>query len=270
MKKLIFLVLIIIAINSSTVKAQVYESKWQASQIIIDGNTSDWKTLPGYFNGETRILYETRNDSNNLYLIVEIPDQQMQVKAMRAGLKVTFNIKIKPKIKAQIVFPVIAKDQENFQQGERPDFEVTKQNYMLLKDYAAVEGFNQTKGNVAPLIADQKKLSFASDWNDKNDLCYEIRIPFNDLFPENYTYQDRSQTEIGIGISLLALPRPAMGADDYGSDNDMSQSGQTPYGNQMGSPHGNMNQAGNGMGVMFNEVGFHFKIKPSDKEKLKE
>ena len=53
---------------SSVSFAQSSISKWQAQPIVIDGDRADWVNIPRFFDSQSNVQYEFRNDAQNLFL----------------------------------------------------------------------------------------------------------------------------------------------------------------------------------------------------------
>jgi hypothetical protein len=71
MTKKIFLTCLLSAGLSTGIYAQISVAKWQPNPVIIDGNPNEWGTNPRFFNAESNVLYEFRNDAQNLYIILK-------------------------------------------------------------------------------------------------------------------------------------------------------------------------------------------------------
>ena len=102
MKKLIFVILGIV--SSIMVFSQEVRSRWTDTPLKIDGDNSDWIKNPKYWDSDSKVLYEARNDSENLYLIFAMTDKISQMKFMQAGFQIYIKVKSKPKLKASIDF----------------------------------------------------------------------------------------------------------------------------------------------------------------------
>lgn len=261
------LILVLFLVLSNTfVKSQVYDLKWQPQPYQIDGDKSDWNDRPRYYDGETGILYEVRNDSVNLYLVFEIPNQQTQMKAMNAGFQVNIKVKSKPKVKAQISFPII-NNQEVAVMPEKSMFENAKNNYLLLNDYAQIDGFVVSSGNISKNKS-KSKFIYATGWDNKNTMLYEIQIPFSELFVEKTTLKAISKTDIKFDVKVLAMKRPAgSGMPNQSSMNSGGGKGQGRGGGKSGGGRGQhsggMNSQGNSsqMSAKFNEQTFNFTVR---------
>ena len=73
--------------------------------VIADGDPHDWTTPLKHYDINTRLFFDFKNDSNNLYLCFQTNDIATQTKLLRAGMKITLSSKINGKHKATIGFP---------------------------------------------------------------------------------------------------------------------------------------------------------------------
>ena len=98
-----FMILSLVGCNSK--KEQLCTSTWQDVPIVIDGQNNDWGGTLRYSDTASRLRYDVRNDSDNLYLIVETDDNSMQMKLMHTGIKVSMGLKSVPAATGVITLP---------------------------------------------------------------------------------------------------------------------------------------------------------------------
>ncbi|HJV76940.1 MAG TPA: hypothetical protein VJ602_01060 [Paludibacter sp.] len=211
--------------------AQVSSSKWQAQSIVIDGNGEDWGTLPRFFNAESNVKYEFRNDAQNLYIILKAADRATQMQLAQAGFSVKLKVKTSPPTKVGITFlaskmgmmPPMQNTQEKLQEksATNPEF--------MPKDTATVEGFLFAKGKVSSESNDEKGICFARSKSPRELVTYEIRIPLREIYGNNYALETISKTPVQLQVSI----------------NEMSQKNMKKMRGRMG---GGMHGGGRGMG----------------------
>jgi len=90
---------------SSISLAQSSLSKWQAQPIVIDGDRADWGSIPRFFDAQSNVQYEFRNDDKNLFLIVRTIDRAAQMQMLRGGFSLKLKIKTKIPTRCSITFP---------------------------------------------------------------------------------------------------------------------------------------------------------------------
>ena len=232
MKKRLFQLFLVSSLSLfSTLCAQISTAKWQVQPIVIDGDGSDWGMLPRFFNTESNIKYEFRNDGINLYFILKAADMTTQIQLYRAGFSVKFKLKNSTPSKAEITFkPNKLNDNQPMNIHEvRTDKLVDKsisRPEFIPKDTVILDGFLFTNGI---LSSDNKEnICFARNNSRREFATYEIQIPLRELFGSNYTLEKIAQTQIQLQVSI----------------NDLSQ-------NEMRKMHGRMGgeMHGNGRGM---------------------
>jgi hypothetical protein len=111
MKQPFLLSLVILSLVSCNCKKeQLCTSTWQNTAIVIDGQNNDWGGTLRYSDTTARLRYDVRNDSENLYLIVETDDNSMWMKLMHTGLKISMGLKSDPKATATITLPALRRN----------------------------------------------------------------------------------------------------------------------------------------------------------------
>lgn len=106
MKQVFLLSLMILTLMScNSKKEQLCTSTWQDEAIVIDGQNNDWGGTLRYSDTTAKLSYDVRNDSENLYLIVETNDNSMRMKLAHTGLKVSVGLKSDPTATAAITLP---------------------------------------------------------------------------------------------------------------------------------------------------------------------
>lgn len=235
MKRLIQLTILAILSVYTGVFAQVSSSKWQTQPIILDGNGSDWGTLPRFFNTESNVKYEFRNDAQNIYIILKAADRAIQMQLLRAGFNVKLKVKTSPPIKVGITFMAskiaIAPIGQN-NQDKLVDKSFTNPE-LVNKDTAFVDGFQYAKGKIFSENKDEKSICFARSQSNRELATYEIGIPLREIYGNDYKLDNISITPIQLQVSI----------------NDLSQNEMKKMKGRMGGGHGGgMHGGGRGMG----------------------
>lgn len=214
--------------------SQVSSSKWQSQPIVIDGDGSDWGTLPRFFNAESNVKYEFRNDSQNLYIILKAADRATQMQLVMAGFNIKLKIKTSPPSKLSIAFPALKK-------GEMPsltnmDGRTNKlaeksetQPEFTPKDTVILDGFQFSHGKIVSENKDEKSICFASNKGNRDQTSYEIRIPLREIFGNDFQLENISTLPIQLQVVI----------------NELSQKESK---NRRGKMSGGMHGGGRGMG----------------------
>ncbi len=256
MKKKISMVIIGILSLLSPIMAQPSLSKWQAQPIKIDGDAADWQSLPRFFNSESAVQYEFRNDAQNLYLIIKSTDQATQLQLAQAGFTIHLKEKTQPPTKFSITFP--ARKSEtwmNFHNNpeEKPELLNDKYNTppdIIPRDSAILAGFMYTKGMIYSDKNDSNAFSFAQSKNNRKQTIFEIQIPLREIFGNNFNLIQVSKMAFQLQViindlSLNSMQNKHGKMGERGMQNGMRRNGQ--MGGMNGGEMRERNDQGSGM-----------------------
>ncbi len=245
MKRIIQLVALGVICFSMATFAQS-SSKWQNSPIIIDGDASDWETMPRFFNSDANVQYEIRNDARNLYVILKSTNKATQMQLLQAGFSVKFKLKNQSATKCDITFP--APKMGNFPAMERPN--ENKDRLMakdarperMMRDSATLDGFMYTNGIITEDNRDTEGICFAKSKGNRDQIVFEIQIPLREFFGNEFSLADITQTPLQLQVNINELSKGSM--NGKGGNMSGGMHGGMGGGN-MGGGHGG---PGGGMG----------------------
>lgn len=216
-------------------------SAWAKTNITIDGNAQEWNPPLKHYDSNSRLFFDFKNDSNNLYLCFQSTDEMNHIKITRAGMKIILESKINGKHKGTISFPLTLKQDSAAASSERemrtdPAFSFQKMHTAFLSGDTLMEvkGFTNKNGLIPSY--DTSGIHAAINWDQKNTLTYEIAIPLKELLGNNYDIKDVSKN-ISLNVIINAMKRPARSESSNG-ENEASGGG------------GGMSEGRNGMGGM--------------------
>ena len=117
MYKKVFIVLFIgvIFLNSACSPKAMYQTTWQNTPVVADGNPSEWRIPLRFYDSDTKLNYTLSNDDEKIYLCVRIVDELSQAKIMRNGLNIWFDTLAKKNKQCGILFPVPDKGGDEYQ-----------------------------------------------------------------------------------------------------------------------------------------------------------
>ncbi|MBN2519106.1 MAG: hypothetical protein JXB17_01260 [Bacteroidales bacterium] len=225
--------------------------RWQSEKITVDGYNSEWGSTLQYYDAETKLLYDMRNDSTNLYMTFETPDKMMQMKLMQVGFKISFKIKTKPKIVASIVFPKLPENafkKEDIQTSNRPNSSFIKEKFLIYNDPATIEGFLYSFGSIFKENPNEDEILFSINWDNSDVMIYELKIPLREFYGDDFKFSEITQNDISLQAEIEALEETDMsGGMPRGDMKSSSPGGRMPpsggmHGGSMGGPPGGMNQ----------------------------
>jgi len=228
MKRLIQLTLLTVLSLFTGVMAQISSSKWEAQSIVIDGDGSDWGTIPRFFNVDSNVKYEFRNDSQNLYIILKAADRTTQMQLLAAGFNIKLKVKTSPPLKVGISFPALNKGEipsiisNQEARSEKLTYKSTSNSDILPKDTAILEGFQFSKGKIESECKDEKSICFARSKSNRELATYEIRIPLREIFGNEYTMENVSITPIQLQVNINDLSQNAIKKMRTGQGRGMS------------------------------------------------
>ncbi len=250
-------ILIALALLSTALFSQTdITLKWQSANIKIDGNITDWVSRPPFFDNTTKLSFDIRNDSTNLYLVFQLPDPKTQFKMARAGMSLVFETKIKPKRKAGIYFsPFITEKlgQRPKTEGDKKGPSIIRQKYMLSPPDVMASGFAFSNDDISS-NKDKTKVTYCADWDSLNCMTIEFLIPLRELFGDKYDFSKITEQEISLTLQENAIEKPTpTGQDDAGAGGNhgagergfQNNNGGGGYGQQGGSGE-RMNPSGTG------------------------
>jgi len=210
MKKIQLTVLAILCFWGSPF-SQESKAIWQLQPIQIDGKISDWITKPRFFNAESNVQYEFRNDAQNLYLILKTTERATQMQLMRAGFTIRVKINTKPPTKCSITFPEMKKGKMPpmwNKQGKESDILVEKSSMnpdQMLKDTVFLQGFRISQGAITSDNKNENTICFARNKGEMEQTIYELCIPLREFFGDNFVLENISTFPIQLQVLINAF-----------------------------------------------------------------
>src|SRR4051812_31694016 len=64
---------------------------WQATPIIIDGDSKDWPSPYPNYDSKAMIAYASSNDAQNLYITMQTGDELALMKILKQGMTVSID-----------------------------------------------------------------------------------------------------------------------------------------------------------------------------------
>lgn len=184
-----------------------------------DGNTSEWPLSKFETDISTDISYAIDNDSENLYLALNIPNEGIQMKLEKTGMNLFIDLKGKRKEGRGISFPIkdeaiaaMHKDNkpattvfEDIQGLDKPDKAMDKKTahsvVALRLNYMSVFGFDGVENHDQGLKM-PGSINIAFAWDSLNVLHIEYIIPLKML--DNNT-ASLKQKEVSIGWKINGI-----------------------------------------------------------------
>jgi len=248
MKKVITFFAICLVAQIVSAQDDISQSKWFSIPVMADGVVSEWNQPLNLYDAGSKIFFQMANDSNNLYLCFQVQDIEEQMRIISSGMNVGLQIKAKKKIKASIKFPL--KDDETLdiinqepRMSKKPDIKEIRGRVKLTKTLMEIEGFATPDGTIS--IKERGKINVGIDLDAKNVMCYEVSIPFNELYGEGFL-RDNLKEVVTLKINIDAPKRPTIngGEPPTAHDGGGGAGGNPPSGGMR--PGGGMRSGGMG------------------------
>jgi hypothetical protein len=191
----------------SSLHAQESISKWQGQPIIIDGNLSDWESIPRFFDSESNVQYEFRNDAQNLYLTVRTSDQATQIQLRQAGFSVHLKLKSKPPTKFGITFTTPKKrgmppmDRNPEDKRDKLVDKFSSKPEVAAIDSAILDGFLLSESIITSENKDPKGICFAKSKASRDQFVVEFQIPLKEMYGNDFSLSNL----IGIPIQFQMI-----------------------------------------------------------------
>jgi len=220
---------------------EVSTAKWQSVPLSIDGNSSDWGSNIRFFNSDSRIQYEFRNDDKNLFLIIKSTDQAMQRQMAMAGIKLKLKIKTDPKMTTTMDFSKhkagmlasgnsgqrrmrgqrnhqIQTIQDDGQNQTNSLDEMAMKPEFMRKDSMFIEGFLFAKNAIVSdnitsntIIFSKNKRNLKDPKTSNNGSVYEICIPLREFFGDNYSMEKISTIPFQLQVQVNGTTQSSSG-----------------------------------------------------------
>ena len=238
---------------SSISLAQSSLSKWQAQPIVIDGDRSDWVSIPRFFDAQSNVHYEFRNDDKNLYLIVRTIDRAAQMQMLRGGFSLKLKIKTKIPTRCSITFPAqkMGMPPQQFNnRGDESQLLVEKtapKPGPMPKDSMVLDGFKFSNGIISSENKDENKICFARNKETREQLVYELRIPLCEIYGTDYVFENVASIPIQLQITINELSQNSGKQDKGGKGMRGRGEGQRGGGMRGGMQGGGGMLGGGGM-----------------------
>ncbi len=228
---------------------KIATNKWIGSNFKPDGKTSEW-TLPlPQPQQYTAIQCDIANDSNNLYVVVRIPDKGLQRNIMTHGITIWIDTLLKNREKIGLGYPLplteekIQKIAFEAQINGSLDDRVLDNAYANICQELELIGFVEETVRVSNLAS--KDLKTATAFDELGAMVCEYKIPFTHIWES--PFKQGKKISIGVKVNppeLRAEDDP--GLFDNNNQNPITSNNQmNPLGGLPGQQSNNQRLARN-------------------------
>jgi hypothetical protein len=252
-KRIVLLALCIIIASVGSAQKYVLNSAWRDSIIVIDGNPTDWEQPFPYFDSKAKLQYSVVNDAQYVYISIKTNDPKAQMKIMRAGMDITFDVTGKKKEVSTIHYPLKSNpklditqnpDELDQQTVEKPDIRKMQLEWSMSTRDIHTQGFKGIPTVVTEADSGKYGIRAAINWDRGDAMTFEIRVPFSAFFKEALTAADTLKP-ITVTIKANAMDLPLIPTTAANSNTDVTGSAMGNGMNNAGMNNGMPNTMGN-------------------------
>ncbi len=164
--------------NASTSSGES-EEKYYSRHLtpVIDGKMNEWgETL--MFDNSTKCIYSIANDDVALYIAIKAADRTQQMKIVQGGMEIWIDYTAKKKKSTGIKFPLGGGRMAMPAGGSnRQDPKEMRQQMKLNMQTMELVGFKEDL-NGSHNVYSTIQVKPAIEWDDKDNMVYELAIPF--------------------------------------------------------------------------------------------
>jgi len=222
--------------------------------VTVDGNDTEWGSL-NFYDDQTQLNFAIADDTDNIYLCFSANSQPVQMKFMRAGMKITLSTKGKSKHEASILYPLQQTKLVEFKDsavnknnppepGERPVFnkETFRQNFIAHHTSMQVSGFANSNGEIP---VKDSAIHVAVNWDTASNMVYEVSIAKKEFFGAGYSAKDLL-SDITLNVELNGLSHAETGDAKDGNTPSHSNGAHSGMHGGGGGTHGGAGFNGGG------------------------
>ncbi|NVO09246.1 MAG: hypothetical protein HXX16_04715 [Bacteroidales bacterium] len=202
----------------SIAQSDITISEWTVKPKIVNGNIaeSESRILYNLYDSNTNMFFRIANDSNNIYLSFKITDKFEQLKILKSGMVVNLSSKGTKKIKTSISYPLPNNNEDPSTEIEpqlmrKQDVNKLRNEFKFKKSFLKLKGFATENGFIS---VDPNSFVFVGiDWNDKQEMYYDIIIPFTEYFGDNFVEKDLMSV-LNLKVEVNEMNRPNLAGNN--------------------------------------------------------
>ncbi len=178
MKKLFLL--FFIPFISPVFGQETFTAGYRADTILVDGKADEWSVPFRFSDYTSRIVYNIKNDEQNLYFCFKTDNRMTVMKMLRLGFDINIDTTGKKKKDWHLQFPMRNapehKSEEARSEMRGSDFRQMQLHMKSEVNALLVEGFVGLPNQVLPL-ANTNDIKAAVDFDKENAFIVELAIP---------------------------------------------------------------------------------------------
>jgi hypothetical protein len=256
----------------SSCSHKIYDAlDWQGSKVTTDGKLREWSDPLRFFDEKSKISYTIANDRQNLFLCMEISDNDTKMKIIHGGMEFRIDTSDKKSFPIAFIFPtaneiVMVKNNRTESPPESTSKGKTNryphvQKMLNHAEEVQLVGFKPPLNGTHSLLKNPGGISAAISIDSLGIMSYEAEIPFCTFFKDVLTVADSNRV-FSYKIKISALPVPAGHGGGGEGGRGMGQGGGMSHGGgggMGGGHHGGGGGQPGGMGGGGQHGGEHAK-----------
>ncbi len=220
-------------------KSDMMPGAWQATPIIIDGDSKDWPSPYPNFDAKAKIAYATSNDKQNLYITMETGDEMTQTKILKQGMVVSIDTGGGKNIEFHINYPLpndnedidIPKNEGGRKQQDGETMFSGRQIHMKLEKMTksanqfSIEGFINCNGGYMVSQTAPCGISVTARIDEYKELVWEAVVPFKAIYNKNTITSEDANKPISVCFAIKGFKQPGTKGTDNGGNSGGNSGG---------------------------------------------
>ena len=210
---------------------------WQATPIVVDGDSKDWPSPYPNFDAKAEVAYATSNDKENLYITMETGDEMTQMKILKQGMIVSIDTSGGKDAEFHINFPLpndsdpidmpqsAHKTDPGSMQGKQLDVKLSKS----AKDanQFSLDGFNACNGGYMVSQTTPCGVKVIARIDEYKELVWEAVVPFKAIYNKDVITPQDADKPISVCFVIKGFKNPASKNNDAGGNGISNNTGGT-------------------------------------------
>ena len=220
-------------------KSDAMPGAWQATPIVIDGDSKDWPSPYPNFDAKAKIAYATSNDRKNLYITMETGDEMTQTKILKQGMVVSIDTGGGKNIEFHINYPLptdnddidIPKNEGGRKQQDGETMFSGRQIQMKLEKMTksanqfSIEGFINCNGGYMVSQTAPCGISVTARIDEYKELVWEAVVPFKAIYNKNTITAEDANKPISVCFAVKGFKQPGTKGTDNGGNSGGNSGG---------------------------------------------
>ncbi len=211
---------------------------WQATPIVIDGDSKDWPSPYPNYDAASLVAYATSNDKYNLYITMETGDELAQMKILKRGLIVSIDTEGKKDPQLHINYPLendndpldMMKDDKSAYRSKHIDHQFDGKIEKNLREATqfSTEGFIACNGGYMISQSTPCGIKIRARIDEYKELVWEAVIPFKAIYGVDTISAQYAGKPISVCFAVKAFKNPGSkqpAENNSGMNNNMSGRG---------------------------------------------